>query len=213
VITANSPAAKGIPPNELKKREESYNLRKQQLSHRPDLFLSKTRLSVINLPSDVDDKALKRLAISAVDKFKKEVKEGKREPLSAAEREEGWKYIPKVYQAKVVRSKDRVDPRTGEPKSTGFSFVEFAHHAHALAALRYLNNNPHVFPGKNRRLIVEFAIENAQILKRRAERQQRRLANNRQNEKGMKRKSQSKDTDRALKKKRTGGRSKTKKAH
>jgi RNA recognition motif. (a.k.a. RRM, RBD, or RNP domain) len=32
--------------------------------------------------------------------------------------------------------------RGGLPQSRGYGFVEFAHHAHALACLRELNNNP-----------------------------------------------------------------------
>lgn len=57
--------------------------------------------------------------------------------------------------------------------SRGFGFVEFQHHAHALAALRVLNNNPAYASlargsskkdGKSR-LIVEFAVENKAKLK------------------------------------------------
>jgi hypothetical protein len=43
-------------------------------------------------------------------------------------------------------------------------FVEFAEHSHAIAALRELNNNPTIF-SKDRRPIVEFAIEDVKILK------------------------------------------------
>ncbi|RKP26646.1 hypothetical protein SYNPS1DRAFT_21638 [Syncephalis pseudoplumigaleata] len=168
LITEGSPAAAGLTPVELKKRAESHALRKNQLNSRPDLFLSKTRLSVRNLPLDMDDKGLRRLAISAIGRFKQECKDGKRAPLTAEEREEGWSRMPRVVQVKVVRSKDRTDTSTGQARSTGFSFIEYGDHAHALAALRYLNNNPRALDGQKRRLIVEFAIENAQILKRHA---------------------------------------------
>jgi RNA recognition motif-containing protein len=57
----------------------------------------------------------------------------------------------------------------GVPQSRGFAFVEFTHHAHALACLRELNNNPvyAVYATTNSgrgqaRLIVEFTLENIQ---------------------------------------------------
>ena len=66
--------------------------------------------------------------------------------------------------------------KDGKSLSKGFSFVEFTHHAFALACLRELNNNPAYVDfaasgsggtaeipirGSSRpRLIVEFAIEN-----------------------------------------------------
>lgn len=58
--------------------------------------------------------------------------------------------------------------------SKGYGFVEFAHHGHALAALRQLNNNPAyssyarsegVAKGETSRLIVEFSVENHAKLK------------------------------------------------
>ena len=54
-------------------------------------------------------------------------------------------------------------------KSKGFGFVEFAKHEDALAVLRKLNNNPAYF-GKERRPIVEFAIENSLELNKRQDR-------------------------------------------
>lgn len=75
----------------------------------------------------------------------------------------------------------------GEAKSRGFGFVEFTEHAHALQALRKLNNNAEVRGvGKkkkkkkahtllkvwsaNARPIVTFAVENRIELKKREER-------------------------------------------
>lgn len=67
----------------------------------------------------------------------------------------------KIKQAKIVRAKDRVDAN-GVGRSTGFGFVEFEHHPHALIALRQLNNNPDVY-GPARRPIIEFAVENTLV--------------------------------------------------
>ncbi|CAG8496231.1 9792_t:CDS:2, partial [Ambispora leptoticha] len=140
VIFPDTPAAASLTPSEVTKRATSYSLRKNLLAKNPNLFLSKTRLSVRNLPLSVDERQLKALGKESIIKFKE--------------------------QAKIVRSKDRIDLNTIKPRSKGYGFLEFTHHAHALAALRYLNNNPKLF-GDKKRLIVEFAVENNIILKKR----------------------------------------------
>lgn len=65
------------------------------------------------------------------------------------------------------------DPSSLHP-SRGYGFVEFAHHGHALAALRQMNNNPAyswaaksegAAKGETSRLIVEFSVENHAKLK------------------------------------------------
>ncbi|KAJ1782824.1 RNA recognition motif-containing protein, partial [Coemansia sp. RSA 2399] len=89
---------------------------------------------------------------------------------------------------KIVRSKDRVDGSSGKARSMGYGFIEFNTHAHALACLRYLNfrNSRQSFSKKlvddeeqddnanksahqisRRSLRVMFAIENAQVVKKR----------------------------------------------
>ncbi|KAI0244823.1 RNA recognition motif-containing protein [Massospora cicadina] len=185
VIFPESAAGKLLAPKELERRKASYDLRRKQLQANPSLFISKTRLSVRNLPLDLDDKGLKALVISALDYFKSEVRDGRRQHLSDKEKEEGWDKKLRIVQAKIVRTKEKVDLATGKEKSTGFGFVEVGHHAHALAILRYLNCNPNVFPsqsaqstvtGKGRLLTVEFAIENKLVVKRREERKKREMA-------------------------------------
>ncbi|KAG1177119.1 hypothetical protein G6F70_002918 [Rhizopus microsporus] len=170
VIFPGTPAAETLTPSELTKRQMSFSSRKKLVSNNPSLYISKTRLSIRNLPIKVDDKDLKALGISSVQKFKNEVKAGLREDLSKEEKQEGWQYLPRVKQAKIVRSKDRIDTTTNKLRSKGYGFLEFTTHAHALACLRYLNNNPDVFKGK--RLIVEFSLENKDVVERRSKRSQ-----------------------------------------
>ncbi|KAJ2323224.1 RNA recognition motif-containing protein, partial [Coemansia sp. RSA 2673] len=90
--------------------------------------------------------------------------------------------------AKIVRSVDRVDVATGKARSKGYGFIEFSTHAHALACLRYLNfrntaqsfskdlidddepegvENKSAYKISRRSLRVMFAIENAQVVKKR----------------------------------------------
>ncbi|KAJ3043879.1 RNA recognition motif-containing protein [Rhizophlyctis rosea] len=202
VIFPDSEAAKSLTPNEISKRQASYAERKRLLATNPNLFMSRTRLSVRNLGLKVDDRELKKVGLVAVKRFWEEVGRGEREGLEEEvveeERKEG-RGVPgkgrkvNVKQAKILRSKDRMDATTGQLRSLGYGFIEFNSHADALACLRWLNNNARVFapqpskdkdaaPGaapatdgdaevpKGKRPIVEFAIENQLVIKRREDR-------------------------------------------
>lgn len=85
VIFADSPAASSIPPGELKKRLQAYEDRRTSLRTNPTLFISRTRLSVRNLPPWVTDRCLKKLASHSVQAFKKVVEAGEMEDISRAE--------------------------------------------------------------------------------------------------------------------------------
>ncbi|GMF08200.1 unnamed protein product [Ambrosiozyma monospora] len=88
-----------------------------------------------------------------------------------------------VRQAKVI---NEVKGSGEFGRSRGYGFLEFKDHRHALMGLRWLNTHevtiPEILEGLDeeqaklakaeggvakRRLIVEFAIENAQVVKRR----------------------------------------------
>ncbi|KAF9913988.1 RNA recognition motif-containing protein [Lobosporangium transversale] len=181
VIFPDSPAAAAILPSELSKRQASYSARRALLARNPSLYISKTRLSIRNLPLKLDEKELRKLGVQAVQKFKNEVKEGKRAHLSKEEQAEGWDKRVMVKQAKVVRSKDRVDAATQMLRSKGYGFLEYSTHAHALAGLRWLNNNPTLF-GAKKCLIVEFSVENVMVNKQRDERETRRVMKRKRNE-------------------------------
>ncbi|RUS22492.1 hypothetical protein BC937DRAFT_88752 [Endogone sp. FLAS-F59071] len=162
VIFPDTPAAATLTPAELQKRQMSYAARKKLLASNPSLFISKTRLSIRNLPVKITDADLKKLGVEAVAKFKASVKAAQRTDLTPEEKAEGWSFKPHVKQAKIVRAKDRVDAATQQLRSKGYGFLEFRTHAHALAALRYLNNNPEVFDD-TKRLTVEFSVENKEV--------------------------------------------------
>lgn len=59
-------------------------------------------------------------------------------------------------------------------QSLGYAFAEFQEHAHALRALRHINNNPDIF-GPLKRPIVEFSLEDRRKLKMKEMRIQRSL--------------------------------------
>ncbi|KAJ2823470.1 RNA recognition motif-containing protein, partial [Coemansia sp. 'formosensis'] len=188
IIFPDTPGAAHMAPTDLEHHVKEYSVRKNQIYKNPNLYMSKTRLTIHNIPRAVDDAALRSAAVSAVGKFKQEVKDKVRQPLSTDEMAEGWDKRPHVSQAKIVRSSDRVDVASGKARSKGYGFIEFTTHAHALACLRYLNfrntaqafskhlmddDEPEESTSKSahkisrRSIRVMFAIENAQVIKKR----------------------------------------------
>ncbi|KAI1654508.1 RNA-binding domain-containing protein [Daldinia decipiens] len=188
-LMTDSPLYATLAPTEVKIREDSAAQRKKLIESNPSLHLSLTRLAIRNIPRDLDSKKLKALAREAVVGFAKDVKEGRREPLSKEEnargggedkeaerrRKEKGKGI--VKQAKIVfenKEGSKVPEVDGASKSRGYGFIEYSSHRWALMGLRWLNGHALKTPtGKTQRLIVEFAIENAQVVARRKDNQER----------------------------------------
>ena len=175
---------------ELDIREASAKQRQKLIKTNPNLCLSLTRLSVRNIPRSMGSKELKALAREAVVGFATDVKEGRRQPLTKEEKARGgeaMKLAEKrrkekksgiVTQAKIVfegREGVKVKEGAGAGRSRGYGFIEYVGHRNALMGLRWLNGRS-VKGGagdRNKRLIVEFAIENAQVVQRRGEREER----------------------------------------
>ncbi|KAI9924010.1 hypothetical protein ASPWEDRAFT_34744 [Aspergillus wentii DTO 134E9] len=195
-VPAGSPLYKQLSPSEIKMREDSYKQRQNFIKKNPTLHLSLVRLSVRNIPRHVNSKDLKQLARQAVVGFAQDVKAGKRQPISreesqrssedmkAAEQERKKKGQGIVRQAKIVfetREGSKVGEESGAGRSRGYGFIEYYTHRHALQGLRWLNAHAVEAPktgtedaeDKKKRLIVEFAIENAQVVKRRNEQQEK----------------------------------------
>ncbi|KAJ9111254.1 hypothetical protein QFC22_006554 [Naganishia vaughanmartiniae] len=157
VIFPNAPAASTLPELEVTKRVESFNTRRKLLESNPSLYISKTRLSIRQIPLYATDRTIKRLGIYAVKEFDAEVAAEKREPLSREElmddtqspvalasskKNTGRKTV--VMQSKVERQNDRIDGVTGLGRSKGYGFLEMRTHQDALKVLRWANNNPDV---------------------------------------------------------------------
>ncbi|KAG5221039.1 RNA recognition motif-containing protein [Salix suchowensis] len=162
VIFANTPAADSLSATEVERRTNSYSARKSLLRTNPSLFISKTRLSIRQIPIFVTERMLKRLAIHATRAFEDDVRDGRRSALTEDELTnepvaEGEDNLPPakgkkprgtrntgVKQAKIVRQQERVDPITGKGRSKGYGFLELHKHADALRVLRWANNNAEV---------------------------------------------------------------------
>ena len=194
-IPSNSPLYNSLSASEIKMREDSAKQRQMLMKSNPSLHISLTRLSIRNVPRHLTSKDLKALAREAVIGFAKDVKEGIRRPLS---KEEIWRGGPEmngaekahrakgkgvVKQAKIVfEGKEGGKVGEGEGRSRGYGFVEYASHRLALMGLRWLNGHAITPPksqpkhqrnaeDRKKRLIAEFAIENAQVVARRAEKE------------------------------------------
>ncbi|KAF9268810.1 RNA-binding domain-containing protein [Marasmius fiardii PR-910] len=160
VILPNTSAAETLAPTDLERRTASFNARKNLLKSNPSLYISKTRLSIRQIPLFVTEHMLKRLALHAVKAFNTEFKNGERtglladelaeaEPETTQDATDGHKGKMKlktrpqtgVKQAKIVRQQERLDPVTGKGRSKGYGFVEMYKHADALRVLRWANNN------------------------------------------------------------------------
>ena len=182
VIFPNSPAAQNLPEAEVERRQTSFNARRTLLNSNPSLYISKTRLSVRQLPLFATERTLKRLAIHAVRTFDLDVKAGEREALSTIEeadmtlsaameaRKDGTgksrgkkgERDTVVIQSKINRQTEKLDPLMGLGKSKGYGFLEMRSHRDALKMLRWANNNPDVGP-----LLAEWHREElADVLKR-----------------------------------------------
>ncbi|KAK4638168.1 uncharacterized protein CLAFUR5_00811 [Fulvia fulva] len=195
-IPSNSKLWQPLPPSEQAMREASAKQRKALIESNPSLNLSLTRLSVRNLPRSIDSKALKQLAREAVVGFATDVKAGLRQQLSKEEVSRGGEEMREadlarkkkgkgiVKQAKVVFESaggSKVSEETGAGRSRGYGFIEYYTHRNALQGLRWLNGHAIGYQVKDgqgklsredmqdrkKRLIVEFAIENAQVVMRR----------------------------------------------
>lgn len=177
VVFPNSPAAANMPEAEVTKRQDAFNARKALLRSNPSLYISKTRLSIRQLPLFVTDRTLKRMAIHAIRTFDQEVESSTREPLNRAEetdetvseaikartsKKKRGERETAVIQSKVVRQTEKTDAITGVGKSKGYAFLELRTHKDALKVLRYANNNPDI--GK---LMLEwYKIELGEMLER-----------------------------------------------
>ncbi|KAI0325126.1 RNA-binding domain-containing protein [Cubamyces sp. BRFM 1775] len=113
IILPNTPAAEAMPPAEVEKRTQSFNARRALLRSNPSLFVSRTRLSVRQLPLFVTERMLKRLAIHAVRAFEAEVKEGKREPLTADELTEPTPDTDADGDVKMEGDEEDASPKKG----------------------------------------------------------------------------------------------------
>lgn len=144
-VSRSSPNAHLFSEQELTIRENSFKERQRKLKN-INYFVSPTRLSLRNLPLTLDEKQLRQ----TIKNF-------------------GFK-LSSVKQVKIVRSKERKD-QSGDFRSMGYGFVEFYESENSLKFLRLMNDfETNSFSNIKRKAIVEFSIENGNLLKKRTDR-------------------------------------------
>ncbi|CAK6434294.1 unnamed protein product [Pipistrellus nathusii] len=148
LIRAGTKAAEGVSAADMAKRERFELLKHQKLKDQ-NIFVSRTRLCLHNLPKAVDDKQLRKLLLNAT---------------------RGEKGV-RIKECKVMRDLKGVYGKI-KGQSLGYAFAEFQEHEHALTALRHINNNPEIY-GPQKRPIVEFSLEDRRKLKIKEQRMQR----------------------------------------
>ena len=227
-IPSNSPLYKKLSPSEIKLREESYKQRETFIKKNPALHLSLCRLSVRNLPKHITSRDLKQMAREAVVGFATDVKNELRQPLS---KEESLRSAETMKQLEILRKNKRVgivrqativyetregtkvSEKAGGGRSRGYGFIEYYTHRHALMGLRWLNCHAVDIPAdkqvdgetdKKKRLIVEFAIENAQVIKRRQELQEKKEKEKEEKQKQKEEKAKEEAEQQGQKRKRSG---------
>ncbi|XP_044748099.1 RNA-binding protein 28 isoform X2 [Coccinella septempunctata] len=132
VILAGSQSAEGVSQADMLKRLQLEKYKSQMLRNL-NMFVSRERLVVHNLPLTWDDKKFRELC-------KKFAGDNAR-----------------IKEARVMRNMRDLDT-DGVGKSKGFGFVTLDSHQSALTLLRNLNNNPNIFSAA-KRPIVTFSIE------------------------------------------------------
>uniref|UniRef100_A0A8C5CG34 RNA binding motif protein 28 n=1 Tax=Gadus morhua TaxID=8049 RepID=A0A8C5CG34_GADMO len=146
LIRAGTKAAEGVPEADMVKRTRFEEVKRTKLRD-INVYVSKTRLCVHNLPKSVDNTKLKDICFQALSRAR-----GVRIPECRV-----------MYDRKPEKGK-------AMGLSLGYGFVEFQCPDHALSTLRHLNNNPDIF-GPTKRPIVEFSLEDGRKLKLKEARQ------------------------------------------
>ncbi|KOC66322.1 RNA-binding protein 28, partial [Habropoda laboriosa] len=151
VVLAGSSAATGVSPADMAKRLEIEQW-KSQILRNLNMFVSRVRLVIHNLPPTMNDIKLRKIV----------------------ERHSPPKSV--IREARVMRDLRNIDNR-GMGKSKEYAFVSFMRHEDALQTLRTINNNPNIFT-PNRRPIVSFSIENRVMVNAKQKRLQKSRENN-----------------------------------
>ncbi|KAF2143609.1 uncharacterized protein K452DRAFT_267824 [Aplosporella prunicola CBS 121167] len=140
------------------------------------------REAVVGFAKDVKEGKRQRLS-------REELERGSEE-MAEAEKERKAKGKGVVRQAKIVfegREGGKIEEKSGAGRSRGYGFIEYYTHRSALMGLRWLNGHalgyqavegkkgkkptPEDIQDRKKRLIVEFALENAQVVQRRKEKE------------------------------------------
>jgi RNA recognition motif-containing protein len=130
-------------------RQRLFISKDKALKASTNLFISKTRLQIRNLPRrEFFEKELKELM--------RVVSQEWAATLSPERKKAEFMHKKLIAHVKIMKDGEKTDVDSGEALASGQAFVEFTHEDLALFAVRYLNNFE-VVPTKG--LIVDFSME------------------------------------------------------
>ena len=147
---------------DLRKRQQLEDAKKDKLKN-PIYFVSPTRLTIHNLPPNVDDKKLRTLILNTLKKNGVALKD-----VNINE----CRLMKSNKESKKSLGKDERRWTSNTFPFLAYGFVNFVRQEHALKIVELLNNNKFVF-GPQRRPIVQFAIENRRALQLKEQRRDR----------------------------------------
>jgi len=148
-----------LPKAAMELRQRLYISKDKALKSSSNLFVSKVRLQIRNLPRrEFFEPELKELMKVAGDEWSK--------TLSKQDKLLHFKNKKLLKHVKIMRDEEKRDTLTGDKLASGQAFVEFHSEDMALFAVRYLNNMEII---AKRGLIVDFAMEDQRALFKRKE--------------------------------------------
>ena len=159
IVMPDTPQFAALSPDEIEKRLEYARSKSQKLKKNPNIFVSRTRILIRNLPKSLTSQELKSAIRLFILQFAPELDKKKL-----------------FSQVKIPLDATRPDSE-GNPRSKGFGFVEFKEPELALRFVRKLSESPQLF-SKKKPVIVEFALDDVRMMRLRElrlERQKKRL--------------------------------------
>lgn len=144
-------------------RQRLYVSKDKALKASTNLYVSKTRLQIRNLPRrEFFEPELKELMRVVAEEWSHTLDDDERKRL--------YKNKKLLQYCKVMRDDQKTDVVTNENLASGQAFVEFTNEDLALYAVRYLNNFEIL---KKRGLIADFSMEDQRALFKRKEKIER----------------------------------------
>jgi RNA recognition motif-containing protein len=148
---------------QMELRQRLFMVKDKALKASTNLFVSKTRLQIRNLPRrDFFEAELKELMVVVSKEWAK--------TLTKQEKKEKFTNKKLVTHTKIMRDEQKQDAETGNSLPSGQGFVEFSDEDLALYAVHYLNNLQVV---ATKGLIVDFSMEDQRVLFKRKEKIER----------------------------------------
>ena len=147
----------------LELRQRLFVTKDKALKASTNLYVSKTRLQIRNLPRrEFFEPELKELMKVAAEEWS--------QTLSKEDKQKLFRNKKHIVHTKIMRDEQKTDTATGEALPSGQAFVEFTSDKLALFAVHYLNNME-IVSGKG--LIVDFSMEDQRALFKRKEKIER----------------------------------------